>query len=100
MKTIGAKQLRDDLGLVVKQVRQGKRFQVFYRSKPAFVLSPIESKPKGYEPGSKEAMRNFVRAVRTMNATRRQSTLDPNKSIKELYHEFLDTDPKYASYRD
>ena len=34
-----------------------------------------------------------------LSSPRIDSGLDPNKSIKELYHEMLDNDPKYKDYR-
>ena len=40
-KTINAKQLREQLGEIVSEVRQGSRFTVLYRSRPAFDIVPI-----------------------------------------------------------
>jgi len=45
--------------------------------------------------GTQIAMCCFVQQVREINSIPRQSKLDPNKPIKELYHEMLDNDPKY-----
>lgn len=52
----------------------------------------------GYQnpkPGSKLAMHEAIRLIIEANKIPRKSLLDPNKSIKELYHEMLNNDPKY-----
>lgn len=41
MTTINAKELRARLGEIVAQVRQGGRFTVLYRSRPAFEIVPV-----------------------------------------------------------
>lgn len=41
MKTINAKQLRASLPDIVDRVRQGERFTVLYRSRPAFRVVPV-----------------------------------------------------------
>ncbi len=40
---ISAKQLREQLRAVVQKVRQGGRFTVLYRSRPAFDIVPVGS---------------------------------------------------------
>ncbi len=40
-RTISAKQLREQLPKIVQRVREGERFTVLYRSRPAFQLLPI-----------------------------------------------------------
>jgi antitoxin (DNA-binding transcriptional repressor) of toxin-antitoxin stability system len=40
-RTISAKQLREQLPRIVQRVREGERFTVLYRSRPAFQLLPI-----------------------------------------------------------
>ena len=40
-RTINAKQLRASLPEMVRRVRQGERFTVLYRSRPAFRIVPI-----------------------------------------------------------
>jgi len=42
---ISAKQLRAQLQDVVEKVRQGGRFTVLYRSRPAFDIVPVSSTP-------------------------------------------------------
>ncbi len=94
MTTITAKELRDNLEDYVKRTRRGESIKVTYRSKPAFTLQP--EKPSGaLMPGSKEAMRRFVEETRKLRNSKKQSAFDPKKSIKELYHDMLDNDPKY-----
>jgi prevent-host-death family protein len=39
---INAKKLRASLAEVVKRVRQGARFTVIYRSRPAFQIIPVD----------------------------------------------------------
>jgi len=41
MPTINAKELRTHLADVVAQVKQGDRFTVLYRSRPAFEIVPV-----------------------------------------------------------
>ncbi len=99
MKTITAKQLRDNLDEVVKRVRSGEPLRVTYRSKAAFILQPDQ--PAGtIEPGSVQAMKLFVLQVRELDSKPRPSVLDPHKPIKELYHQLLDADPKYKAKND
>ena len=48
-EVINAKELRRDLGEVVKAVRSGRRYAVLYRSRPAFRIVPLtasESAPR------------------------------------------------------
>jgi antitoxin (DNA-binding transcriptional repressor) of toxin-antitoxin stability system len=40
IEIINTKQLREDLGRVVRRAREGRRFLVLHRSKPAFELGP------------------------------------------------------------
>lgn len=100
IQTISAKELRDNLDSVVRRVRAGERIRVTYRSKPAFILKPEQqtsvggrsTKPK---PGSPEAMQRFIHRVEQRRKHTGKPVFDPSKSIKELYHEMLDNDPKY-----
>ena len=47
---INAKQLRARLKEVVSKVRDGERFTVLYRSRPAFDIVPVGSPPMGSTP--------------------------------------------------
>ncbi|MEK9195914.1 MAG: type II toxin-antitoxin system prevent-host-death family antitoxin [Patescibacteria group bacterium] len=94
MTTITAKELRDNLETYVKRTSRGESIKVTYRTKPAFILQPVEPVTT-VSPGSKEAMKNFVNKTRTLRISKNQPNLDPNKSTKELYQELLMNDPKY-----
>ncbi len=95
MKTIKAKDLRDNLDSIVKRVRQGESIRVTYRSKPAFTLQPDIPKRTGPEPGTPLAIEHFIQSAQNMRRNAEKVVLDPKKSIKELYHEILENDPKY-----
>lgn len=95
MKTITAKELRDNLNKVVDQVRAGERIRVTYRSKPAFTITPESPSSKRIEPGSNQALKNFLKRVNARKQTHKKHVFNPEKSVKELYHEMLDNDPKY-----
>jgi prevent-host-death family protein len=95
MKTITAKELRDDLQNVVRRAQAGERIRVTYRSQPAFTLVPAKQPKRQPEPGSPEAMQQFLKRVESRRKHTGKPVFDPNKSIKELYHEMLDNDPKY-----
>ena len=48
MRVITAKQLRATLPKVVERVRQGARFTVIYRSRPAFQIVPVDEPRRTY----------------------------------------------------
>lgn len=96
MRTITAKELRDNLSQVVERVRRGEVIRVTYRSGTAFTIQP-EKKKQEVMPGSPEAMRLFIVATDDIKRGIKPS-LNPNKSVKEIYHELLDNDPKYKKY--
>lgn len=96
MNTITAKDLRDNLDQIVQRVRNGESIKVTYRSKPAFTLQP-DNPVSSPAPGSAKAMKKFVTETRKLRDTKKQSVFDSNKSVKELYRELLDNDPKYKS---
>jgi prevent-host-death family protein len=100
MKTITAKNLRDHLDEIVERVRHGETIRVTYRSRPAFRIEPDTSPGAAPEPGSPEAMQNFVQMMQAVNRSPRASSLDPHKPIKQLHHELLDADPKYRTPND
>lgn len=97
MKTITAKNLRDNLDEIVKRVNRGESIRVTYRSKPAFMIQPDYTENISERPGSLSAMQSFVDQVRVINKTSRVSILDSGKSVKELYHGMLDNNSKYKS---
>jgi prevent-host-death family protein len=95
MTTITSLDLRKNLDSIVTRVRAGESIRVTYRSKPAFVLQPEVSISNEPEPGSIAAMHAAMNMIREIDKVPRTSSLDPHKSFKDLYHEALDTDPKY-----
>lgn len=40
---LNVKELRSSLPEIIKRVRQGDRFTIFYRSKPAFRIVPVDA---------------------------------------------------------
>lgn len=96
MKTITAKELRDNLDQIVQRVRTGETIKVTYRSKPAFILQPEHLIKTSIEQGSQAAMEQFFNETIKLNNSKKELFLDSNKSSKVLYHEMLDNDKKYS----
>ena len=87
---ISIQQIRDDLNGFIDGLAQGNSYTVLRRSrKVAEVSGKSMEKPTKPVPGSKEAMREFLDIAAKIRAESK-GNLDPNKSIKELYHEMLD----------
>ena len=95
MNTITAKELRDNIENVVKRARSGEHIRVTYRSKPAFTIAPDAPAVGALIPGSREAIGQYLKRVNARKRVSGKPIFDPEKSIKELYHEMLDNDPKY-----
>lgn len=89
MNTITAKELRDNLGEVARKVARGETYSVTYRSKTAFRITG-EQTIKSSKPGN-----TFTARVNSRKIKNKKPVFDPHKSIKVLYHEMLDNDPKY-----
>lgn len=87
MKTITAKELRDNLDKVVARARAGESIRVTYRSKPAFTITAEPVEKSGPEPGSREAMQLFLKRLNARKKHTGQPALDANKSYKEIYWE-------------
>ena len=87
MKSITAKQLRDDLEDIVDSVRAGQTFSVSYRSRPAFRIVPNDNKK--VRPGSPEAMQNVMKIV-AKNKNRKLRAIPANELLKNEYHKHLD----------
>ncbi len=85
MTTITAVELRNNLEALLRRVMAGEEIRVTYRGRPAVRLSSDTPKKTRME-----GLDAFLAAPRKM------STLDPNKSFKELYHEHLDR--KYGQH--
>lgn len=82
MKTITAKELRDNLGEIAKRVSSGEHIYVSYRNKLSFKLEPatdLQPKTRGM-PG----LDAFLAAPKKL------SIYNPNKTAKQIYHELLD----------
>lgn len=88
MKTITAKQLRDDLEEIVDSVRCGQSYSVSYRSRPAFKIVPDKDTTID-TPGSPEAMKNVMKIV-ARNKHRKLVAIPPNELLKSEYHKHLD----------
>jgi hypothetical protein len=88
---ISVQQIRDDPNGFVDNLSRGKSYTILRRSRP--VVSSVRgtgvTSSSKYEPGSKEAMREFVRLADIIRSSSKP-VLNPDKSIKELYHEMLD----------
>ena len=88
MKTIGAKDLRKNLGEVLDRVNNGEAIILKHRFKKPVLLSAFNS----MDSTNSEKLAG-LKAFE--NAPKRRAYFDPNKPTKELYHEAI-TD-KYAS---
>lgn len=84
MKTIGAKELR----LHLDQVLGGEEIIINHRLKQPVRLSAVLPTPT-HKSGKLSGLRAFDAAPK------QKSLLDPDKSIKELYHESITN--KYAN---
>jgi antitoxin (DNA-binding transcriptional repressor) of toxin-antitoxin stability system len=83
MKTIGAKDLRQHMDEILDRVLNGEDIIVQHRFKNPVRLSAVHA------PAATDAKR--LAGLHAFEAAPKQSlSLDPNKSIKELYHESLD----------
>lgn len=92
MTTITAKELRDNLGDIVKRVQNGESVKVTYRNRTVLQLSG----DTGSTGAKKDVTTNtFIKRVAKRREKQGKPHFDPEKSIKELYHEMLDNDPKY-----
>ncbi len=82
MNTITAKELRDNLGKIAKRVEGGEHIYVSYRNKLSFKLEPAQkSAPK---------VKNLAGLEAFLDAPKKSSPYDPQKSVKQIYHELLD----------
>lgn len=88
MKTIGAKDLRQHMDEILDRVINGEDIIVQHRFKKPVLLSAINALTNKHS--QKLA---GLKAFET--ATKQPSPFNPNKSVKELYHESI-TD-KYSS---
>ncbi|MDZ7744466.1 MAG: hypothetical protein U5K77_01770 [Candidatus Saccharibacteria bacterium] len=87
MKTISAKELRDNLGEITKRVSAGEHIYVSYRNKLSFKLEPATP--------PKPARKKLAGLEAFLAAPKKPSQHNPDKPAKEIYHELLDE--KYGS---
>jgi CTP:phosphocholine cytidylyltransferase-like protein len=91
---------REDLVKVGRRAELGGSIPVTHRGQYCFSITYERPKSDKPVPGSKEAMANFLKEaeeIRKMMIVNGY-TPDPNKSIKELYDEAMQNDPKYSQY--
>lgn len=94
MKIIGAKELRLHLDEVLDRVLSGEEIVVKHRFKGPVRLVAQHTQPRR---GSSAAIAKTLEHLRPELA-KHKSTLDPHKSIKELYDESLRSSKKYGKY--
>ena len=82
MKTIGAKELRQNLNKVLDQVLSGNDIIVSHRFKGPVRLSAVRSVP-GKQPKKLAGLHAFDAAPK------RAASFDQGKTIKQLYNESL-----------
>ncbi len=84
MRTVSAKELRDNLEVYVNLARRGESVEVTYRSKPAFTIQPNKTSAVPM-PGTKLATRQFLKKaelLRSLAGSRVKSNKDrPDKKI-------------------
>jgi antitoxin (DNA-binding transcriptional repressor) of toxin-antitoxin stability system len=88
MKTIGAKDLRQNMDAILDRVINGEEIIVQHRFKKPVRLSPVT---KPYHKNSQM----LAGLTAFENAPKRPYQVDPRKTVKELYHESISD--KYAS---
>jgi prevent-host-death family protein len=93
INTVTAKELRDNLSAIMQRAEAGEEILVIRRSRPSFRLVPENRAPKN-------SGTEIAKKLQTLAPQLRQhrSSLDPNKSYKELYDETLRAEPKYRKY--
>lgn len=87
MKTISAKEIRNDLEGFLKKLKSGQTFQVMYRSRPIVTLVAKEQLDEftAKDAGTPAAIKRSIELAKKLDHG--HPVLDPNKSFKELYEE-------------
>jgi prevent-host-death family protein len=104
MTTVTAKQLRENLSDIIDRVEDGEEIVVIRRSRPAIrLMSETAISQERQINNSHAGNRHTVLAgIERYQAYAKAAGIipetDPKKSFKELYHELMNADPKYASY--
>jgi antitoxin (DNA-binding transcriptional repressor) of toxin-antitoxin stability system len=85
--TISTKEIRNDLEGFLKRIRNGQTIQVMYRSKPLVTVTAAQQNDGLPAPdaGTPAAAKRAIEAAKRLS--NRPTTLDPNKSFKQLYEE-------------
>lgn len=100
MNTITTLDLRrKDIASLEKLVRASKAVRVTHRGKPMFILSTDLDDSGGPVPGSIEAKRLFTDTTRQFRRAISPTLFDPNKPVKDIYHDTLTKDPKYTGFK-
>lgn len=88
MKTISAKELRNNLDLVVARARAGESIRVTYRSKPAFTINPEPANQPTFVPGSRAALQQFIKIAQEIRTQAKRTDIKlPDKSYEEIYYD-------------
>lgn len=93
--TITIQEFRRNLPQVLREIAAGRLYTVIAHSKPVVRLGNVTKRSAPVtEPGKTQGQLIVEAAARARASAK--GRLDPNKSIKELYHEMLDED--YAEF--
>ncbi len=96
MKTVTAKELRENLSAYMDQVEAGEEIAVIRRSNIIGRFKPVKKTfVKNNGAGIVAATEEYYKYLDENGI---KFSLDPNKSIKELYRESMKNDPKYSRY--
>jgi len=89
MAIISTKEIRNDLVGFLRSLKNGQTYQVMHRSKPLVRVAAKEEKVyTASDAGTHDAIMRSIAVADSLRG--RKTTLDPNKSIKELYEETQD----------
>lgn len=94
MTTVTAKESRENLSDIIDRVEAGEEVVVIRHSKPVMRLIPDSPSRSNV----KMVVAGIERYYAYLDAAGINPLSDPDKSTKELYHEAVDDDPKYARY--
>jgi|GEM_PF-1471574 antitoxin (DNA-binding transcriptional repressor) of toxin-antitoxin stability system len=95
MTTVTAKQLRENLSLYLDRMEAGEEIAVIRHSAIIGRLKPAQKARKGNGMAVVAAIGEYHKYLDDNGI---KFDVDLNKSVKELYHEALNNDPKYAQY--
>lgn len=84
MKTISAKELRNNLDSILERVNAGEEIIVKHRFRDPVVLSALPANKKPQASGRLPGLAAFEAAPKNNH------TFDTTKSVKKLYHDILD----------